>query len=83
MNHSHKALYGFTLIEGLIVLAVVSISLMVSTPVFSVIEKYRIESNARDVSNAVMYARLLATKKTNVSFCLPKQRQAKLRQNMV
>ena len=62
MNHSHKALYGFTLIEGLIVLAVVSISLMVSTPVFSVIEKYRIKSNARDVSNAVMYARLLAIK---------------------
>lgn len=68
MNHSHKALYGFTLIEGLIVLAVVSISLMVSTPVFSVIEKYRIESNARDVSNAVMYARLLAIKKNKRQF---------------
>lgn len=71
MNHSHKALYGFTLIECLIVLAVVSISLMVSTPVFSVIEKYRIESNARDVSNAVMYARLLAIKEQKSVFVCP------------
>lgn len=71
MNKPLQTRHGFTLIECLIVLAVISISLMVSTPVFSVLEKYRIESNARDVSNAVMYARLLAIKDKKSVFVCP------------
>lgn len=71
MRKPHKAQVGFTLIECLIVLAIISIALMVSTPVFSVIEKYRVEGNARDVSNAIMYARLLAIKEQRSVFVCP------------
>ena len=62
---------GFTLIELLIALAILSITASFAFGAFPMIDKYRVENNARSVVSAVMYARSLAIKEGKPIFLCP------------
>ena len=66
-----KSQYGFTLVELLIALTIISITASIAFAAFPAIKKYRVENNARGVINAVMYARSLAIKEGDSIFICP------------
>lgn len=66
-----KSQFGFTLIELLIALAIITITTSVAFGAFPIIEKYRVENNARSVVSAVMFARSLAIKEGKSIFLCP------------
>jgi type IV fimbrial biogenesis protein FimT len=66
-----KSRFGFTLIELLIALTILSITASFAFGAFPIIEKYRVENNARSVVSAVMYARSLAIQEGDSVFLCP------------
>ena len=71
LTSPRQSRYGFTLIEVLIALAIFSITAGLALGAFPIIEKYRVENNARSVISAVMYARSLAIQQGKSIFLCP------------